>query len=486
MHEIINETNIATSVDHSIDELENDIDEYIRNKSRWVFHSNIKIHVNVYQYIPIKGRSFIELPTVIANKKACINIKNNNEKCFLYCVVAHDHPVTKNAYLAKQYEKHFNDYQGWKHEYPMTLSLIPKYEKQFNKSINVYRYETVYDGEAKKHKVNFNPLYVTSNITKPDPWINLLLITDGARNHYVLIKSMSALLYDNYNGLGNGSVHLCPFCFKTYRSMDLLTTHFDNGCKRFGEKTEFPSVEQAKGHVRFKNMFKMLKKPFIIYADFESLLQECEDKGKYQKHVTCGYAYKVVSSVEKYNKDIVLYRPEDENTDVAKHFIKSILKEADNIIHILKDIIPMNFTNDQQKQFNDAKECYLCGCEIKGDDVKVRDHDHLTGDYRGAAHSACNLKYGAGKLENYKIPVVFHNLKGYDSHFIIKALSDKFKKITCIPSSSTEKFTSFSVNNLQFIDSLSFIQASLETLVDNLSQSNIINIHIKFKQTKRV
>ena len=85
MHEIINETNIATSVDHSIDELENDIDEYIRNKSGWVFHSNIKNHVNVYQYIPIKGSSFIELPTVIANKKTCINIKNNNEKCFLYC-----------------------------------------------------------------------------------------------------------------------------------------------------------------------------------------------------------------------------------------------------------------------------------------------------------------------------------------------------------------------------------------------------------------
>ena len=215
IHEMINNDNIESAIDQAVSELENQIDDYIQFKSGWVLDSNIELHVSIFKYQPIRGSSFIKLPKIIANKKACINIQNDDERCFLYCVVAHDHPVTKNAYLAKQYEKHFNDYQGWKHEYPMTLSLIPKYEKQFNKSINVYRYETVYDGEAKKHKVNFNPLYVTSNITKPDQWINLLLITDGARNHYVLIKSMSALLYDNYNGLGNGSVNLCPFCFKT-------------------------------------------------------------------------------------------------------------------------------------------------------------------------------------------------------------------------------------------------------------------------------
>ena len=162
----------------------------------------------------------------------------------------------------------------------------------------------------------------------------------------------------------------------------------------------------------------MLKKPFVIYADFESILQECDDKGKYQKHISCGYAYKVFASVDKYNKDIVLFRPTDDKTDVAKHFVKSILKEADNIIKIMKDIVPMNLTNDQQKEFNLATSCYLCGSAIEVDDKKVRDHDHLTGEYRGAAHNACNLNYGTGKLENYKIPVVFHNLKGYDSHFI--------------------------------------------------------------------
>eukprot|EP01044_Picomonas_judraskeda_P046439 COSAG03_NODE_25918_length_262_cov_1.276074_1_plen_80_part_00 len=47
---------------------------------------------------------------------------------------------------------------------------------------------------------------------------------------------------------------------------------------------------------------------------------------------------------------------------------------------------------------------------------KVRDHDHLTGKYRGAAHNSCNLEEGKKRTRHYTIPVFFHNLKGYDSH----------------------------------------------------------------------
>ena len=264
VHEMINKDNITTAIDNAINELEVEIDEYVNFKSGWVFDSNVSIHVNIYKYIPIRGSSYIELPAVIANKKACINIQNTDERCFLYCVVAHDNPKAKNAFRPQQYEKHFDEYKEWKHEFPMTISLIPKFEKQFNKSINVYRYETHYDSEEKKHKVNFNPLYVTPNVKEYNNWINLLMITEGNKNHFVLIKSMSALLYDNY---GCNAANLCPYCFKTYRTVELLHSHFDNGCQKFGETVKFPSSEKANEYVRFTNMFKMLKKPFVIYAE---------------------------------------------------------------------------------------------------------------------------------------------------------------------------------------------------------------------------
>ena len=244
-----------------------------------------------------------------------------------------------------------------------------------------------------------------------------------------------------------------------------------NGCAKFGERAVCPTRQLAKGYVKFKNIPKILKKPFVIYAVFESILEACDDNRdvqsqRYQKHVPCGYAYKRVATVDKYDKDIVLYISQNKEDDVAELFVESLVKEADEILKIMKKNVSMNLTQQEENEFQEAQECSMCGQELQDD--RVRDHDHLTGAYRGAAHNACNLK----------IPVVFHNLKGYDLHFIISCLDKTFKRITCIPS-TTEIFITFSVN-LEFIDSLSFVQGSLERLVDSLSQNNLQNITDKF------
>ena len=72
---------------------------------------------------------------------------------------------------------------------------------------------------------------------------------------------------------------------------------------------------------------------------------------------------------------------------------------------------------------------------------RARGHCHYTGEYRGAAHSICNLKYSVPK----KIPIVFHNGSNYDYHFIIKELAEEFKKqFTCL-GENTEKYITFTV-----------------------------------------
>ena len=96
---------------------------------------------------------------------------------------------------------------------------------------------------------------------------------------------------------------------------------------------------------------------------------------------------------------------------------------------------------------------------------KVRDHYHVTGKFRGAAHWSCNVKFQLTK----KVPVIFHNLRGYDSHLIFCEL-DKFNvKIDVIPN-GLEKYMAFFINkNLVFIDSMQFMNSSLDKLVKNLS-----------------
>ena len=108
-----------------------------------------------------------------------------------------------------------------------------------------------------------------------------------------------------------------------------------------------------------------------------------------------------------------------------------------------------------------AETCHVCDKPLEGD--SVRDHCHIMGEYRGAAHNACNLKLRLNP-KTTSIPVVFHNLRGYDSHLLIQAISKVEGRVSCIPN-NTEKYISFSLGQLRFIDSAEFLLASLDKLV---------------------
>ena len=97
---------------------------------------------------------------------------------------------------------------------------------------------------------------------------------------------------------------------------------------------------------------------------------------------------------------------------------------------------------------------------------KVHDHCHIVGSYRGAAHNRCNLAYRIPKSE-WKLPVVMHNLKGYDGHLIVNALKSKFGKVRAIPQ-NMKNYLSITVDRLKFIDSLQYTSQSLGSLVKTL------------------
>ena len=86
--------------------------------------------------------------------------------------------------------------------------------------------------------------------------------------------------------------YVCPSCMKSSRTEDKLNKHLHNGCPKFGQKVDLPSKQDAQEYVKFKNIHKMVKKPFVTYADFESLLLNVERDEKastqrYQKHEAC-------------------------------------------------------------------------------------------------------------------------------------------------------------------------------------------------------
>ena len=123
---------------------------------------------------------------------------------------------------------------------------------------------------------------------------------------------------------------------------------------------------------------------------------------------------------------------------------------------------------EEEDLFQKSNNCWICKKFINNDEEKVRDHCHVTGKFRGAAHESCNLNFQLTK----KVPVIFHNLRSYDSHLIFNEL-DKFDvKIKVIPN-GLEKYMAFFLNkNLVFIDSMQFMNSSLDKLVKNLSDKD--------------
>ena len=175
---------------------------------------------------------------------------------------------------------------------------------------------------------------------------------------------------------------------------------------------------------------------------------------------------------------------EFKDDDVVQIFIDTLEKNMKEIFIKFKFPKSMIMTMHDKLVYDNSTLCHICNEELGKD--RVRDHCHLFGNFRGAAHEVCNLKYKVPKF----FPVVFHNLSGYDSHLFIKTLGNSEGDIFCIPNNE-ENYISFTkqvgkfVNKegkevnvkreLRFIDSLRFMASSFDKLSSNLKIDQFVN-----------
>ena len=146
------------------------------------------------------------------------------------------------------------------------------------------------------------------------------------------------------------------------------------------------SVRLEKGTIEFKNYFKQIPVPFKIYADFECNLRGVESyegsyTKKYQDHIPCSFAYKVVCIDDRFTKPIVVYRGEN----AAYEFIKAILKECQYCKKVLNKHFNKNLImiEEEEGQFQSSNTCSICVKLTDDDDEKIRDHCDITGKFRG-------------------------------------------------------------------------------------------------------
>ena len=280
----------------------------------------------------------------------------------------------------------------------------------------------------------------------------------------------------------DGRKHFCMYCLQCLSSKERLEKH-KRLCVEINGKQAI-EMPCSGSKIEFTNYRRQLPTPFVIYADFEAITEKVDEKApqksyteQYQKHIACGYGYKVVCTYDdNFSKPPKIYRGEM----AINKFMEDMLAEVKYCLNIVNDHFSkdLEMTDEDEESFERAEECHICKEPYIEGDVRVRDHCHVTGKYRGSAHQDCNLNFSLTK----KIPVVFHNLKGYDSHFIMQEIGNIVKKkayvdkegkkhemsINVIPC-NMEKYMAFMLGHyLVFIDSFQFMSSSLSNLVKNL------------------
>ena len=433
---------------------------------------HVAIHTVAYQ--PLQASSYIELPSYIKHKRAVVNVQNSDNQCLKWSLLACLYPAAKNRERLSNYVQYEGALNMQGVSFPTPLSQLAKVERNNKLSINVFGYD-------KNDKVY--PLRVSSHICEKHA--NLLYVTNERTSHYCWISNFSRLV--NCRSRHKAKSFFCYNCLHGFISKKLLDEHVVLCYQQRTQKIKFPLDTTA----RFKNIHRQLRAPFIIYADFEcytTRIDTCLNNPKrsnstaYQHHEPSGFCYVVVSSVDKFTKPAVVYRGEH----AVDTFLEHLERVKEEIYNVLANPHRMIITDDEEREFAFATNCHICGESLHDD--RVRDHDHMTGLYRGAAHNKCNLAYhfdhilGCRIEDNgtaavpqttkrgieYTIPVVFHNLRGYDGHLLISGIGRyKSRRIRCIPN-NVERYLSISLGCLRFIDSCQFMAAPLEKLVANL------------------
>ena len=466
---------IEAAVDAAIACLTRRLDTYMAEGSGWTLEAVVDITIHMAAYQPLYGATYLPTPSKLANRKAIVNVKNTDNKCFVWAVLAGLHPVDRHAHPNR-----VANYTDFEVEldmagiaFPVTTGDIGRFEAQNAVSVNVFGYEDAV----------INPLRLTE--LRDRPHVNLLLLTDGEKRHYVLIKNLSRLIAPR-SGY-EGASHPCIYCLHVFCRADLLADHTPH-CKPHGpQRVKMPSGDDTT--LFFKHEDHQLRVPFVIYADFECYTEKLATcipntasfTHRYQQHTPSGYCYHVVSDHPDYTSTPVVYR----GPDVVDHFLESLRHEYRLINTTIDCPVPMVMTPADIDNFAAATTCHICG---KDGTRMVRDHDHLTEAYRGAAHNKCNLRlHFKGKRSkggsSVEVPVVMHNLRRYDAHLIAPALGRHPGRINVIANNMT-KYVSFSLGRLRFIDSLRFMSASLEKLVANLPSDGFDNLEAHTDHTE--
>lgn len=432
-----------------------------------------KIDIHIAKVNAITASSYIDLPDFLKNKKAIINIKNEDNKCFLYCVLCALKTPNSHPERVSNYKDRMTELKYKEEDMPICINKIIYFEKRNNLRINLY-------GLADDKQKSIIPLYVSSNREQTEyPLVHLFYYKQGDKAHYCYIKDINRLL-----GKDGVKHFTCPICceFQSHGTggENAMEKHMSYCIS--GQKVEMPKI---KDEIKFSHFNNINECPIRIYADFQTFNDKSmsynskNGKSTFNTgHKPASFKILVVSDIEidgyekvnKYYSKSIIYKGED--CDVV--FVRQIQELETELGEMIQQSQFDNKYNiimseEQKEEHKCCSSCWICKNQFTSDNKKVRHHNHSTGQYHSALCSNCNIQI----KDKVKIPVFFHNLN-YDKNVFFTSLVhyEGNKDISILPDNS-EKYKSFSIGKLHFIDTMRFMLSSLATLIKNVPEDKM-------------
>ena len=410
------------------------------------------------------------------SRQGLVNIKNNDDYCFIWSYIRYINPQEKNPNRIKLSDKKLFDeiYQKLKDfKFPLQINKtnIIKIENILKINICIL---TSYDIN------NVYTMFTSENDHKND--LDLFYYKD----HICLIKDLDKYLFRNNKD--RNKKYFCVRCLNSFKAQENLNKHKDL-CIKYNRKSEKLVLPKENSKLKFKNIDQMIKAPFTIYYDIETYgkyLKNTQQNTKIQnttheqllKPYLIGYILKNNYN-EKFSKKCQIFAGPQ---CIAKMLLNLIFTERPYI----NKIIDKNFNKPIEHNPNlsklDINICHLCNEKIE--DNPVKNHCHYSGKMLSFAHNECNLKFKFKKdnvHNNYLINIFAHNAQGFDQSSLIRALQNLDNKIpfSCLPRNSN-KFISLQIGPFIFKDSYLFLNKSLDYLTGTIDDNDRISLKQEF------
>ncbi len=450
------------------------IEDWMQKNSGWEITEVNFVDLQIVSYRPMGGGgSYIPTPVYLKGKRAIVNVKSRDNRCFMWSILARLHPAVHNPNRLTHYRRYRRELNFTGIEFPVTLRQIDQFEAQNDMAVNVYGY----------NRRGLYPLRITRRREDHRSVVHLLQLTRGARVHYCLVKSVDRLLA-NINRSDHRMFH-CPFCLFPYATSERRDEHVVY-CQEGNQRVEMPEEGST---LKFHNVKRQMTVPLVIYADFECFVKPLDScipnpglssTTSTHHHVANSFAAVAARNCgcgdETRFGDYFLYR----GADPSMSFLDYCLRMGQEYQMQFDAAEPMDMQPANWAVYRTATVCSICQQQLERNEYRVRDHCHLCGRFRGVAHNKCNMDLQMQR----DIPVVLHNLRRYDSHLIMQAVGEFARRhalqIGCVPK-GMEDYLTFSLRcphrtpwgsrvtfKLRFIDSFQFLSSSLESLAANL------------------